>query len=180
MIKKIQSVLLGLLIISSCLGQQQEWVDSRSKVEFVINNLGIGTKGDFKGLTGKISWNPANPSASSLQASVDASTIDTDIKARDNHLKKEDYFDVAKYPTLSFKSTAISLQANGQYLAKGILTIKDVAKTIELPFTVNKQADGFLFTGEIKINRRDFKVGGRSLTLSNDVKIKLSVFAKNL
>lgn len=178
--KKFFLLAFSCLMIIDSFSQEMNWVDSKSKIEFAINNLGITTNGNFKGLTGKINWNPNNLANSYFFANIDASTIDTDLGARDKHLKKEDYLDVIHYPSLSFKTSYIKLLSNGQYLAHGLLTIKNISRNIDLIFTVSKQADGYLFTGELKINRRDFNVGGRSLTLSNEVKIKLSAFAKPL
>src|SRR5437867_5930117 len=83
-------------------------IDEGSKVHFTINNFGIATGGNFKGLSGSIKFDPANLAASDFDASVDANSIDTDIEARDNHLRKAEYFDVAAYPKLSFKSTRIT------------------------------------------------------------------------
>jgi polyisoprenoid-binding protein YceI len=60
----------------------------------------------------------------------------------------------------------------------GNLIIKGVSKEIKFPFKATPKDDGFLFEGEFKINRRDFKVGGNSLSLSDDVTVSLSVFAK--
>lgn len=153
--------------------------DDGSRVGFSIKNLGIATGGTFRGIKGYIIFDPGNIAAASINVSVDANTVDTDIKARDNHLRKEDYLFVEKYPILSIESTKI---ANGstpdQFIMQGILTIKGIKKEISLPFTAMPKGDGYLFSGILKINRRDFKVGGGSFVLSDNLNVNLLVLAK--
>ena len=82
-------------------------VDADSKVHFVIKNFGIKTGGDFTGLKGNIKFAPENLAASSFDVTVDANTIDTDNDSRDDHLRQAEYFDVATYKTIQFKSTRV-------------------------------------------------------------------------
>ncbi|MBL0881975.1 MAG: YceI family protein, partial [Chitinophagaceae bacterium] len=110
--------------------------------------------------------------------SVNAASIDTDIKARDNHLKKEDYFYVERYPKISFISKTIIKEGAGQYKVTGMLEIKGVNKEINFTFTANPVADGYVFKGGFRINRKDFKVGGKSLILSDQLSVNLSVSAR--
>src|SRR3954462_15858908 len=77
-------------------------VDSNNAVTFVIQNFGIDTKGEFKGLKGNIQWNEENPAASAINVSVNANTINTNIDSRDKELKDEAYFSTDKYPLISF------------------------------------------------------------------------------
>lgn len=153
--------------------------DEGSKVRFVIKNFGINTGGTFDGLKGTITFDPANLSIGSFEVTVDAHTVDTDIAARDNHLRKAEYFDVEKYPKLVYKSTRITKTNTEGYLYMfGNLTIKGVTKEVNFPFKAIPKDGGFLFEGEFELNRRDFGVGGRSLSLSDMLKVELSVFAK--
>lgn len=147
-------------------------VDSENAVTFVIKNVGINTKGSLNGLKGSIKWDAANPAASQISVTVDAATVSTNIDARDRHLKEEEYFNVAKYPTLSFNSTAVSATT-----VTGNLTIKGVTKSITFPITVTPSGKGYMFEGNFNINRRDFGVGGNSFVLSDDVKVTLKVQA---
>ena len=148
-------------------------VDANEAVTFAIKNFGINTNGEFKGLKGIIKWDASNPSASVFNVTVDANTINTDIDMRDSHLKKEEYFNTEKYPTINFVSTAVT--ANN---VTGNLTIKGVTKQISFPFTVKPSASGYLFEGSFEINRRDFGVGGGSVSLSNNATVNLKVQAK--
>jgi len=148
-------------------------VDANEAVTFTIKNFGINTNGELKGIRGTIKWDAANPSASVFNVTVDANTINTGIDMRDNHLRKEEYLNVEKYPFISFVSTAVS--ANN---VTGNLTIKGVTKQVSFPFTVKPSTGGFVFEGSFSINRRDFGVGGGSVSLSNSVTVNLKVQAK--
>lgn len=154
--------------------------DNESRVHFVIKNFGIRTGGDFTGLKGTIKFNPDNPTASSFEVTVDASTINTDNNTRDGHLRKEDYFDVNKFPVIKMVSTHI-LRTNkpDRYQFNGNLTIKSTTKPVQFFFDVTAKNGGYLFSGDdFKINRRDFGVGGNSVSLSDDLKVSLRVMAK--
>ena len=160
-------------------GQTYTPVDDGSRVHFVINNFGIATGGDFKGLTGTVKYDPTNPTTADFDVSVDASTVDTDIEARDRDLRKSEYFDVKNYPKLSFRSTKITKANKDGYLFMfGNITIKGVTKEINFPFTATAKNGGYLFEGSFKLNRRDFGVGRNSLSLSDNLTVSLSIFAK--
>ena len=152
-------------------------VDANEAVTFAIKNFGINTNGEFKGLKGIIKWDASNPSASVFNVTVDANTINTDIDMRDSHLKKEEYFDASKYPTINFVSTSITGDQNG-YTLSGHLTIKGITKDISFPFTVTHQNDGTVFTGTFSINRKDFNVGGGSAVMGSNVDVSLKVLAR--
>lgn len=173
-------MLVGITLLNVLLVSAQKFtpVDTESSVNFTIKNLGINVTGKFTGLSGLINFDPANLAESKFSVSVNAGTVDTDIKARDNHLKKEDYFYVEKHPRISFISKNITLEGAGQYKITGILEIKGIGKEISFPFTANPLADGYVFKGGFKINRKDFKVGGKSLILSDQLSVNLSVLAR--
>jgi len=154
-------------------------VDSESKVKFVIKNFGINTGGIFKGLDGTINFDLANLAAATFDVNVDAKTVDTDVESRDNHLRKEEYLNVEKFPTLNFKSTKVTKTNSNDFLYMfGNITIKGVTKEIKFPFKATQKDEGFLFEGTFKLNRRDFGVGGNSLSLSDELTVTLSVLAE--
>jgi len=94
-------------------GQQLKPVDAQSTVKFSIKNFGINTGGRFTGLKGTIHYDPAKPQESGFDVWVDAKTIDTDLSARDKHLRKEEYFDADKFPEIHFVSTAVKQTSKG-------------------------------------------------------------------
>jgi polyisoprenoid-binding protein YceI len=178
MIKKVFTA-IALVCVVTAFGQNYTPTDAGSKVRFVIKNFGINTGGTFEGLAGSIVFDPANITGASFNVSVDAKTVDTDLEARDNHLRKEEYFDVEKYPKLSFRSTKITTTNKEGYLFMfGVITIKNISKEISFPFKQTSKDGGILFEGEFKLNRKDFGVGGNSFSMSDEVNLELSVFAK--
>ncbi len=172
------SVLLFLFVVASAFAVLQlKPVDSENAVTFVIKNLGINTKGELSGLKGAIEWNEESPTDSKFAIIVAANTVNTGIDARDNHLKREEYFDVEHYPEIKIVSNSITKSETG-FTMNGTLTIKDVSKDISFPFTATKKADGYLFNGKFNINRRDFSVGGNSVVMGDNVEVTLNVTAK--
>lgn len=178
MLRKIL-VLAAIFNTVIATGQTYSPTDAGSKVRFVIKNFGINTGGTFEGLSGTVTFDPAKLASCSFDVSVDSKSVDTDMEARDNHLRKEEYFDVEKYPKITFKSSRISATNKAQYLyVFGTITIKGVSKEVEFPFTYTSKDGGYLFEGNFKLNRRDFNVGGKSFSMSDELSVELSVFAK--
>ncbi|HVZ56535.1 MAG TPA: YceI family protein [Chitinophagaceae bacterium] len=177
--KRTLSILLVSLITVGAIAQKYVPVDEGSRVHFTIKNLGINTGGSFQGLTGSIVFDPANLGGSSFQVSLDAKTVNTDIELRDEHLRGEEYLDVAAYPVITFQSMQVTRSNSARYLYMfGTITIRGVTKEVKFPFKATAQGDGYLFEGQFKLNRRDFGVGGSSLTLSDELNVSLSVFAR--
>ena len=177
---KIIVFTLGLFLTFPLFSQSLTPVDSASKVTFKIKNLGFNTGGSFSGLGGTINFNPDNPDGCSFDVHVDANTVNTDVEMRDNHLRGEDYFDVKNHPQIRFVSAKVTgSQKKGTLFVSGKLTIKGTTKDISFPFTAQPVKDGYLFNGEFKINRRDFKVGGGS-TVSDNLTVSLKVVARKV
>ena len=153
--------------------------DENSRVHFVIKNFGIKTGGDFSGLKATIKFDANNVNTWNIEAKVDAATIDTDNNSRDKHLRSPDYLDVLKFTTVNIASSKIVATAKpGIYQFNGKVTIKGIEKPLEFLFKVNKLGSGYLFTGDFNLNRRDFGVGGNSVSLADNLKVELRVFAK--
>ncbi len=177
--KKILFLLIVNFVVVGLPAQILAPVDAASSVKFTIKNFGLKVDGSMKGLQGKITFNPAGLATASFTVSADATTINTNNGTRDTHLKKEEYFDVAKHPRLQFTSTKILATNNpAVFKMEGNITIKGITKLLSFPFRVVEKPDGYMFLGEFTINRRDFKVGGNSLVLSDNLIVNLSVFAK--
>jgi polyisoprenoid-binding protein YceI len=163
---------------SSPVGSNAQTPVSRSAITFEIKNLGINTGGSIGGLAAKVNFTPANLSASSIEASVDVNTINTDNSSRDEHLRNADFFDVVRYPKISLKSVAFKHKSGNNYVGTFILTIKDKSKQIEMPFTFLDKDNTLGFKGTFKINRLDFGVGSESMILSNDVTVTIDCEGK--
>lgn len=171
-------LLFGVFFSALVSGQSYQPADNGSAVKFSIKNFGVNVNGNFKGLQGTIRFNPAELNTAVFSVSVEANTINTGISSRDNHLRKDEYFGVQKYPKISVISKQVSpTDKKGSYLMIADVTIKGISREISFPFTAVSQNGGWLFTGEFKLNRRDFKLGKSSLILSDNLAVSLSVMA---
>ena len=135
--------------------------------------MGISVGGTITGLQAEIHFNPVQLTSSTVTAAVDANTINTDNDSRDEHLKEQDFFDVAHYPKISLKSISFKHKSGNNYSGQFDLTIKGKTKTIEMPFSFSEMGKSVILKGSFKINRLDFGVGDTSLILSNDVTINI-------
>lgn len=163
-----------MLMAQATYAQSLKANPAQSKVSFTIKNFGLKTDGTLTGLQGTLELDPSTAEPKTISLSADANTINTDNKMRDNHLRKAEYFDVATFPKLTFTATSFSKTATG-YLVKGNLTIKGTTKNIDINCTTTKDNSGMLFKGSFPINRRDYKVGGGSISLSDDLTVNFQI-----
>ena len=166
--------------------QASSWtIDSaHSGVNFEIRHLGVSNvRGALHKVTGTIMLDEKDITKSSVEATIDASTVNTDEAKRDEHLKSPDFFNVEKYPTLTFKSTSIS-NAGGKLKMTGDLTLDGITKPVTLDLDGpaapqkgmgGKTVSGFSASGVI--HRSDFNFGSKysSPMLGNDVKFTIDI-----
>ncbi len=106
---------------------------AHSSVEFAIKHMVVSTvRGRFSKFDANINLDEARPERSSVEAWIDLASIDTREPNRDNHLRSPDFFDVAQYPTMHFKSRDVQPKGNGQYKVVGDLTVHGVTREIVL------------------------------------------------
>ncbi len=148
-----------------------------SAVTFKIKNAGIGVEGNFKEYTVVVQFDQKNLTASHLEGIIKTKSINTGINGRDNHLRKEDFFYVEKYPDINFKSTSIKQQGS-TYIMTGKLTIKSITKEVSLPLRITKNGTAEVYESSLTINRLDFHVGEDSWTMSNEVIINIKITTK--
>ena len=159
-----------------------------SSVEFAVRHLMITTvKGRFTGVAGSVVLDSENPAKSSADITVDAATIDTREGQRDAHLRSADFFDVEKFPALTFRSSAVHDYSGEEFKLVGDLTIHGVTREVTLDVTAEGQSkdpwggERAGYTATTKIKRSDFgltwnqllETGG--LAVSDEVKITLDV-----
>lgn len=136
---------------------------AHSAAQFAVRHMMVSNvRGEFTKLSGKVIFDPQNLAASSVEAVIDAASLSTREAQRDTHLKSPDFFDVAKFPALTFKSKQI-YRANGQLLMKGDLTMRGVTKevvmTVDGPTPELKDPWGNLRIGAsatARVNRKDW------------------------
>lgn len=161
-----------------------------TSINFAIRHFGISlVHGRFDDFAGTIVANAENPEKSSVKFTIQATSIDTNVKMRDNDLRSTNYFDVAKFPTITFESTSVKKGKPGEFIAVGNLTMHGVTKEISLPFRpMGPIKDSFggsrvgLVTA-IQLNRIDYGVGGStlmpngSLDIGKEVDVDISLEA---
>ena len=137
---------------------------AHTTVDFKVRHLMVSTvRGEFSGVSGTVVYDPKNPANSTIEATIDATTIATRDPQRDAHLKSADFLDVEKFPKITFTSTKATPAGEGEWKVTGNLTIHGVTKEVILkaegPTAETKDPWGNIKIGasaSTKINRKDF------------------------
>ena len=160
----IKAVLFGSAIAmttlaSAALPTQWQLDDAHTRVGFSVNHLGFSTTmGHFNDVKGMVNYDIKAPNKANMDFIIVTDSIDTNWDARDAHLKKDEFFNVAKYPTMTFKSTNITFKNPQQATVTGGFTLLGQTKPLTLDVTLNKIANspmtkepviGFRATGVI-------------------------------
>ncbi|MDH3892790.1 MAG: YceI family protein [candidate division Zixibacteria bacterium] len=191
MFRKCTVVIIALLMTVG-MTQAATWNfdKSHSSVGFSVRHMVISkTTGHFSDFEGVLDFSGEDFGAGKVEVTVQMASVDTDDEKRDGHLRTGDFFDVEKYPTMTFKSTKVSDTKDNAFQLTGILTIKDVSKevifdcehhgTLTDPWG-NTRAG---FTAEAEINRQDFNVSfsklldGGGMVVGDMVTVKLEIEA---
>jgi len=162
-------IALAMILSAAVVGFGQTWSldKAHAKLGFGVTHLLVSSvEGSFKTFDAKITSSKDDFSDAVVELTADATSVYTDNEKRDEHLKSPDFFEVAKYPTLTFKSTSFKKVADKKYKVLGDLTLHGVTKPVELDVTLNgtavhpytkKTIAGFKVSGTLK--RSDFGVG---------------------
>ncbi len=160
-----------------------------SYIGFRVTHMGLAeVPGAFRDFSGSINYDGKDVSKSSVNFTAKVTSVDTGVAPRDTHLRTADFFEVEKYPDMTFKSTKVEKKGD-KWEVTGDFTLKGVTKQITIPFTVNgmmKDAKGNVKMGisaQTMINRQDYgvkwgnKLPDGTLALSDMVKIDLQLEA---
>lgn len=135
---------------------------AHTSVSFKVRHMMVtNVKGSFSDVSGTISFDRDKPENSTVEVTINASSIDTHNEKRDDHLRSDAFLDVANHPTLTFKSTSVA-KKDDQWIATGDLTIRGVTKQVEIPFTLSGPATNpwgqqvIGVDGTFSINRMDY------------------------
>jgi polyisoprenoid-binding protein YceI len=135
-----------------------------SEVSFQIRHLVSQVRGRFNDFSGTVQLDPKNLPASSVDFHIKATSIDTNVPDRDKHLRSADFFDVEKYPEITFKSESIKPAGKDKYDVTGTLTMHGVSKKVTLPVTFFGQAKDPWgntragFQTETKLDRKEYGI----------------------
>ena len=149
----------------------QDINQEKSTVSFEISNMGLNTvEGKFKGMKGKVQFDPNKLSTAKFEVCVDASSVKSGIGKRDESLRSKDFFFVSKYPQICFKSKQISKKGSA-YEVTGDLLIKGISKEVTIPFVKEQNS----LKGRLSINRFDFNIGTEygSFSIGKEAEIEI-------
>ncbi|WP_446742172.1 YceI family protein [Silvibacterium acidisoli] len=189
----LRSAALSVLALtaSAAFAQTQWAIDAaHSQAAFTIRHMGISNvNGRFGNISGTVVLDPSDLTKSSVKATIDVTTVDTGVAQRDGHLKSPDFFDVAKFPTMTFVSKSVS-KSGDDYVVQGDLTMHGVTKPVTLKLDApdkeqtgpdNKLHRGF--SASTVLHRQDFGLvwngtlkSGDNM-LGDDVKVQLDIEA---
>ena len=187
---RLTFVLLAALAAPALAQSTSSWeIDpAHSSIQFGVRHLMISTvRGTFPKFTATVVGDEKEPTRSILEASIDAASIDTGDAKRDDHLRNPDFFDVAKYPSITFKSTKVEAAGERRFKVHGDLTMHGVTKPVVLDVEATPPVKGM--RGETragarattKLNRKDFGINwsktmdGGGLVVGDEVDVTIDV-----
>lgn len=176
--KKYLLAIVTFFTVTISFAQTLEQNKYESTINFKIKNLGTYAKGTFSESIITGNFNPADLENSSLNATIQVRSVDTNIKKRDKHLLEEDYFDAATYPTIRFSSTKVERKSDTNYVLYGKLSIKKTSKEVKLPLVVKNSGAILFVSSDFTLSRKEYGVGGRSWILSDKIKAQVQFTVK--
>ena len=177
---------LALATLPALAGEDTYKIDPvHSEVSFKVSHLLAKVSGRFTKFDGTIKVDTADISKSSVEVTIASASLSTDNEARDKHLKSPDFFDVEKYPTITFKSTSVKEVAKGKLEITGDFTMHGVTKRITFPIsnagtqagmTPGSVVAGFV-DGALTLNRNEFGIKTFPGVIGESVAVSLNVEA---
>jgi polyisoprenoid-binding protein YceI len=182
------AVVTGILALTSplAIAQTSTWAidPAHSEVDFTVRHMTVSNvHGRIGGIQGNVIFNEADATKSTVSVTIDVSTLDTGVSARDNDVKGSGMFDVAKFPTATFASTSV-VKSGNNLKVNGNFTLHGVTRPVELvvdgpsapvPGMDHKPHSGY--SASTTINRKDFGVGPNygSAVLSDEIKLTIEL-----
>ena len=185
----VLTLILVLIPASTTLAADKYTIDpAHCHIGFSVRHLVINNiRGRFTDYEGSIIYDEQDITRSSVEITIKAQSVNTDVQPRDEHLRTSEFFDVAKFPDITFKSTRVEKRGSG-FAAIGMFTMHGVAKEITIPFKINGKSNfqggtHLGVAGTVVIDRRDFGMSWSAtldnggLVVGNDVTIELNIEA---
>ncbi|MEG0651345.1 MAG: YceI family protein [Acinetobacter sp.] len=185
-----KALTLGLAVASVATFTTAKPVDyaidaTHTATVFTWNHFGFSTpSANFSDIQGTISVDNAKPANSSVNVTIPLSSLNTNVKALDEHLKNADFFNAEKYPNITFKSTKVQALGKNKYKITGNLTVKDVTKPVVLDAVLNKQgvhpmtkAESIGFNATTSFDRSAFGVGAYVPNVGDKITVNITTEA---
>ena len=167
----MKTLWITVLLITTQCASAQDWTTDTAAVHFRIRNAGIAVKGTFDSLSLSLKRNGSTWKDATLSGRVLAGSIDTGLGLRDKHLREEGYFEVETYPWIRMESTDLERSETGHLEGTFRLTIKEYTREMPLTFSCVESRDKIILETEFEVDRRAFGLGGKSLILSDRVRV---------
>lgn len=190
MTMKLKTLALGMVISSMAVTAFAKpltyTIDpSHTATVFTWDHFGFSMpSGNFTDIQGKIVVDDKHPEKSSVHVTIPLSSINTNAKALDEHLLKDDFFDAEKYPTITFKSTKVETSDKKKFKITGDLTIKGITKPVVLDAVLNKQAEHPMakvpaigFNATTSFDRSAFGVGAYVPNVGDKITVNITTEA---
>jgi polyisoprenoid-binding protein YceI len=186
MSRSVCTLITVLVLAAMAAAQAATWqIDPKhTAAQFAVKHLGVSTvRGAFSKVSGSAQIDPADPSKDSIEATIDASSVDTRVEMRDNDIRSPHFFDVQKYPTITFHSKSTKVAGPGHLLITGDLTLHGVTKEVVLDVdgpsaAITDAKMGIRRVGAsatTKIVRQDFGISAAPEVVSNEITITIDV-----
>lgn len=175
---------IGVALVSSSARADTWKIDgNHTAAQFAVRHMGISTvRGGFTKVSGTVEYDAANASKSVIDVTIDANSVDTRVEMRDKDLRSDKFFDVAKFPTITFKSTKVESAGAGKLKVTGDLTMHGVTKSVVLAVEglgePMKDGRGNLHLGataSTTVDRTQFGLGAMTAMIGTDIAITIDV-----
>lgn len=157
---------------------------AQSEVAFVTKQMGVPVDGKFKKFDAKIDFDPKKPEVGNVSITIDTASAAIGVPETDTEMPKPIWFNVAKFPQASFKSTAIKGLGGGKFEVSGKLDIKGTVRDVVVPVQITQAGGTSTATGTFVIKRLDFKIGEQewadTTVVANDVTVKFKLALSGL
>ncbi len=180
----------SFLAVTAVQAEEYGFDKGHSHIGFSVRHILSPVPGEFKDYDGTIIFDEKKPTAAKIDVTIQVASVSTDNEMRDHHLQSPDFFDAAKYPTITFKSKKVEVAGDKTYKVTGDLTMHGVTKSVVLDVDY-MGSDNMMganiagFVAKTKIDRRDFGLvwgedkltAAGNLMVANDVNITLDIAA---
>ena len=174
------AVLLAALPAAPALAQTPaKLVPAQSEVTFVTKQMGVPVDGRFKKFDAQVSLDPRKPETGAVAISIDTGSASIGVPETDAEMPKPTWFNVAKFPQATFKSTAIKGLGNGKFEVTGKIDIKGTTRDLMVPVQITQSGGTSTATGSFVLKRLEFKIGeaewADTTVVANDVTVKFKL-----
>lgn len=177
LLTSVKKLFFGAMLLLALTSQAQVWKPTSASINFKIKHaLGATAEGSFKGFVGAVVFDPKELSSATIKASIDAKTIDTDLKIRDKTLRSDEYFDVEKYPKITMVSQKFEKGSKeNDYVGTFSLTLKKTTKVIKIPFSFVQNGTTAQMKSTFQLNRVEYEIGEKSSLLGDVATISITL-----